>query len=160
MTLPVLVTVDDFAAWVGEDISAGDLRAQAFLVGASARVRSYTGRTWVGDTGELEDVPDDVATVVKQVAERKWRNPAGYIQDTTGPFTVRYSERTGDGIFLTEGEKETLDAYRGERAALWTLRTEKCDPYLWNVARDTVYAPVEGGEPMPWYDRRDVGDDL
>ena len=154
--LPPLVSVAEFAAWVGESIPDNDPRALAYLAGASARVRSYTGRTWVDpDTKQLLDVPDDVATVVKQVAERKWRNPAGFVQETTGPFTVRYPDRPRDGLYLTEDEQAMLDPYKyNGRRQLWTMRIDGHDDYL-----DTVFVDVEGGgDPFPLYDRYDLGE--
>lgn len=122
--LPPLAGVEDLAAWVGEPIAADDAQALAYLAAASAVVRSYTGRTWVGEDGEV-DAPAPVRAVVVQVAARVWRNPDGYIQDTTGPFTVRWSERIAEGIYLTAGEEGMLAPHKRGRPALWALGTTR-----------------------------------
>lgn len=122
--LAPLATVQDLADWVGEAIEAEDPQALAYLRAASAVVRSYTGRDWVGEDGQAE-APGAVSTVVVQVAARVWRNPDGYIQDTTGPFTVRWSERIAEGIFLTAGEEDMLAPHRRGRPAVWSLPTTR-----------------------------------
>jgi len=165
MALPLLVSVVDFASAIGEDhIEPDDGRAVNALRGASARVRSYTGRTWVDpDSGDLLTVPDAVVQVVIAAAERKWTNPRGYIQDTTGPFTVRLPERAGDGIYLTEGEQSDLNPYRLARRGLYSRRLTKDDPFLDDIATDTVwvgtrYTDGSAGEAMPWIDSAELGD--
>jgi hypothetical protein len=140
--LPPLATVQDLADWVGEDIEADNPQALAFLRAASAKVRSFTGRTWAGPDGELEPVPGDVHTVVVQVASRVWRNPDGYVQDTTGPFTVRWTERVADGIYLTSAEEDMLEPHRRGRPALWALGTTRGP-----VETGTVRVP-RGASPL------------
>lgn len=122
--LPPLATVQELADWVGEPIEAEDQQALAYLRAASAVVRAYTGREWLGDDGEA-DAPAGVRAVVVQVAARVWRNPEGYIQDTTGPFTVRWSERIAEGVFLTAGEEALLAPHKQGRPALWALGTTR-----------------------------------
>lgn len=158
MALPSLATVEDLAVWVDEPLLPDDPRALAVLRMASARVRSYTGRTWVdADSGELTDIPEEVWSVVVQVAARGWLNPTGIVQDTTGPFTVRYPEEHGQGIFLTDSEKAQLDPYRQGRRSLWTQRTTHEDPYLRAAAASTVFIDaVDGGDPVPWFDTFDI----
>jgi len=158
VALPTLATVADLASWVGEPIDDGNSRAQRLLVAASARVRSFTGQTWLDSEGALTEVPDEVHTVTLQVAERKWRNPSGSVHETAGPFSNRWSERAADGIYLTEDEKSMLDSHRVNRRALWNLRAEKDDAYLEDILRDTVFDPVEGSsEPFPAFDKYDLG---
>jgi hypothetical protein len=124
--LPPLATVEELAAWVDAEIPAGDPQATAILQAASALVRSHTGRTWVDPgTGDLEQVPAAVHTVVLQVAGRIWRNPSGYIQDTTGPFTVRWSERVAEGLYLTAAEEAMLAPLAAGRSPLRTLSTTR-----------------------------------
>lgn len=138
--LPPLAEVADLAGWVGETIEADDAQALAFLRGASARVRSYTGRTWMDEDGYLDDVPGDVHTVVLQVAARVWRNPGGYVQDTTGPFTVRLPERAGDGIYLTADEEDMLRPYSASRLRVGTLSITRG-----SVETDSVWVPPGSG---------------
>lgn len=156
MALPALATVEDLAAWLDESIDPTDPRALAVLRMASARVRSYTGRTWVDDSGDLTDVPDEVWSVTVQVAARAYTNPSGIVQETTGPFTARWPEEHGQVLFLTAAEQAALDPYRS-RPTLWTMRTEHDDPMLRTLAASTVWVDVEGSsEPFPAYDDADL----
>ena len=123
MALPPLATVQDLSDWLDQPIDPANSRAVAVLSAASSLVRSYTQQDWVDEAGALVEVPDDVVTVVLQVAERKWRNPSGAIHETTGPFSVRYSERSGDGLFLTDTERRMLARYK--RDALWSMSTTR-----------------------------------
>ena len=123
MALPPLATVEQLSDLLEQPIDPDNPRAVAVLAGASALVRTYTGQDWVDDDGNLTEVPDGVVTVVLQVAERKWRNPSGAIHETTGPFSVRYSERSGDGLFLTDTERRMLARYK--RDALWSMSTTR-----------------------------------
>lgn len=164
MALPPLVAVADLAAWVGEDfIDDDDPRAAAVVAAASALVRAETGRTWVDDLDALTDVPDEVKTVTTQVAARVWRNPAGFVQDTTGPFTVRYPEIAGQGLYLTDTERSILSRYRTQRRGLWSTRVERDDPLLSDLAlavefRPTVYDPSgHSGEPIAWGTEEEIG---
>lgn len=150
MPLPPLADLLQFEDWVEGDFGITDLQIESWLRSASALVRRRARRTWANDEGELEDVPEDVIGIVLQVVERKWRNPTGVVQDTSGPFTVRWSERTPDGLYLTDDEKEVLDGYRA-KSGLWTQRVDKDDPYLAELVRDTVFVPdASGGDPIPW----------
>lgn len=162
--LPPLVSVAALAAWVGEDfIDDENARAAAVVAAASALVRAETGRTWVDEDNVLLGVPEEVATVAVQIAARVWRNPAGFVQDTTGPFTVRYSERSGDGLFLTETERSILSRYRTQRRGLWTQRVTRDDPFLDAAAVDAVFVPTRYGdagpfgEPVPWGTTDEIG---
>ena len=122
MALPPLVRIADLSALSGAPIANDDPRAGAVLARVSALVRSYTGQTWVDENDDLADVPDDVQSVVLAVAERVWRNPAGAIQITKGPFTTRLAEAAGEGLYLTETEKSILGKWRTSGAGgLWTM---------------------------------------
>ena len=156
MALPPLITVEQLKALVGAPISGSGLeRAEAVLFRVSALIRSYSGQTWVNDLGELEDVPDDVQSVALGVAFREWDNPRGAVQLTKGPFTTRLAEAAGQGLYLTDTEKSTLDKYR-ERSlgGLWSLQRTRGDEYV----GQTGYVPTgppPSGPPFPWY-----GDDV
>jgi len=116
-----LATVTDLANWTGDSIPADDAQALAILRAASSRVRVHCGRDFDSDSG----VPAAVSDVVVGIAARVWRNPEGYIQDTTGPFTVRWTERVAEGVFLTGDERETLAAFRTTRRGIWTMPTTR-----------------------------------
>ncbi|WP_329520512.1 hypothetical protein [Spirillospora sp. NBC_01491] len=135
MALPLLATPAELADEVDDASVADSPRAVRLLSRASALVRAYTGRTFTDDNGDLvEPVPDAVHEVVLAAAARAWRNPQGYVQDTTGPFTVRWSERTADGVYLTGDERMMLGSWR--TSGLWTLRAERRDTYLDQVRED------------------------
>lgn len=154
MPLPALVTVSEFADWVGDTIADDDARVIAWIRAASTLVRSATGRAWVvdddgtldSDDPEIDDDDLEVAqTVVRQVVERKWRNPAGVIQEATGPFSTRYADGAAEGIYLTATEREMLGTYAtASRPGLWTIRTTR------TTIGDTVYLDVEGGSQIPF----------
>lgn len=134
MALPPLATADELADEVDDEAAKTSPRAARLLSRASALVRAYTGQTWVDDSGALTDVPDAAREVVLAAAARAWRNPEGYVQDTTGPFTVRWSERSAEGIYLTEDEKAMLGPHR--RSVLWTTPVGGRDPYLDDIRED------------------------
>lgn len=135
MALPPLATLEELAAEVDDDAVLTSRRAPRLLARASALVRSFTGQTWVDENGDLvDDVPDAVVEVVLAAAARAWRNPSGVVQDTTGPFTVRWSERSAEGIFLTDDERLMLGPWR--TGGLWTQCVTRNDPYLDQIRED------------------------
>jgi hypothetical protein len=154
MALPALAAPADLAAWMGQDIPAGDARAWAVLSAASALVRAEAGQTWVNNTNDLTGVPDEVAAIVVQVAARVWANPTGAVQWTKGPFSERYSDDAALGLYLTDAEKSALSRYRSAApSGLGVLSTTRGDDYA-----DTVYVPTgppPSGYPFPWYDADD-----
>jgi len=133
--LPPLVTLTDLRDEVEEEAVLTSSRAQRSIDRASTLVRSYVGQDYVDDLGSLTTVPDEAFEVTLSVAARAWRNPAGVIQDTTGPFTVRYPEQQAEGAYLTAAEKEMLDTLRST-PRLWTQSLEKQDDYLTDISPD------------------------
>lgn len=150
MALPLLATLPEFQEWLGQDVGLGD-RAEAVLRGAAALVRRETRRAWVtNDDGDLDDSTptidaDDLEVariVVLQIAERKYRNPDGAIQRTTGPFSDRYADEAGLGLYLTESERAMLASYRTNASpSLWTLATTRLSD-----AADTEYLRTVNAE--------------
>lgn len=111
--LPPLAGVDDLETWLGESIaSSSHPRAIAILTHASTRVRTFTGRTWVGESGPEEGVDalklDAARQVVVLVSARVWKNPHGRLSESTGPFSYTNAEWAAMGAALTEDEKEML----------------------------------------------------
>lgn len=155
MALPPLASVDDLAAWAGQDATTDAMRAGAVLSAASALVRAEAGQTWVNANGSLAEVPADVTAVVVQVAGRVWGNPSGAIQWTKGPFSERYSDDAALGLYLTDAERAILARHRqgGTPNGLNVLSTTRGED-----GSDTVYVPTgppPSGYPFPWYDADD-----
>ncbi len=161
MSLPTIVDIDALADWLGEHIVDAP-RADAILRGGTTRVRAFTGRVWLTANNELDtatptitaDDLDIARTVVLQMVARLWVNPKGIIQDTTGPFSARWSERVAEGLYLTDDEKAMLSRYRTtQRPALWTQPTTRgdvgaCDDLV--EYDGTCYIEVVGSELFPF----------
>lgn len=129
MNNPPLVDVVELATRLGLDLTSDVLpRLAAIIDDASALVRAEAQQTWVDEYGDLEDVPDAVATVTLAVARRVYENKLGVTSETTGPFTIRYSDQAGEGLYLTEQEKELLARYRPSPSpGVWTLPTTRTE---------------------------------
>ncbi len=124
MTTP-LASVDQLVDRLG-DVTIDETRIAAVLDDASAIVRSYAAQTWLDTLGALDSVPDVVTTITLAVARRAYLNPDGAIQQTSGPFTERYAEVTGQVLFLTDTEKAALDRFRAT-ASLWAQGTTRAE---------------------------------
>lgn len=158
MALPPLASIADLEEWLGieplDEDSADAARAGAYLRVASALVRSFTHREWVGEDDEADAsepaITDEdielVKGIVVQAAERKWRNPTGAVQETRGPFSSTYAAAVAFGIFLTEVEEAQLLDFQvaPARPKLWSLRTTRGDCLDTNWV--DVYPP---GQPLP-----------
>lgn len=156
MALPSLAPVSDLAAWVGQAIEPGDLRAGAVLSAASALVRAYAGQNWVDENGDLADVPDVVAAVVVQAAARVWANPHGAVAAALDDGSLRWSEASASGLFLTDADKAVLDAYQEPEAGSFGLGTVSLAGG--SLTDSTIYVPTgppPAGYPFPWYSAED-----
>jgi hypothetical protein len=106
--LPLLATLDELEVRVGENVTDA-ARAEAILAAASTLVRAEVGRTWVDAAGDLvDDIPDAISQVVVEVAARVWRNPEGYTQRSTGPYSASVAAWAALGLQLTAGERAML----------------------------------------------------
>lgn len=152
MALPSLAQVSDLADRAGAPIVGADLtkQAEAVLSTASVLVRSYANQTWTNPDGTLiNELPDAARAVTVDVAFRVWTNPDGLVGDSIDDTSRRWAERSGDGFYLTSGNRIMLDGIRSSRRGLWALGTTRGDDYL-----NTVYvptAPEPAGYPFPWY---------
>lgn len=153
MNYPPLVEPAELAARLDIDLTSSVLpRLAASIDDASALVRAETGQTWVDDYGDLEDVPDAVITVCLAVARRAYENRRGVTSETTGPFTVRYSDQAGEGLYLTDTEKEILARYRpSPTPGLWALSTTRTDVEGASIVQFDVEDEAELG-PIPTRD--------
>lgn len=109
MSLPALAAVADLEVRLGK--SCDGPRAQAALDDASALIRAEAGKTWVDDDGNLDGVPDIIATLAMKVARRALMNPDEYTSETVGPFSVGLP-----ASYLRDDEKRAIRiAVRGSR---------------------------------------------
>jgi len=175
MALPSFADTEALQVWLGDEIPAERLgQADGMLAAASTLVRTVTGSAWVDAAGELEwaepgedeDPLDErlviVGEVIAQVtvaaAARAYRNPSGFVSETTGPFSTRLPDDAGQGLYLTAEERRSLaaavGAYRGSGSpGLWTLATTRNDTYGGDLLEvdGTLYLEVQGAsEPIPY----------
>lgn len=122
--VPPLVTVEALARWVRQPIADDETEyALTALEAVSSYVREATGRDWLNADGSaVLAVPQSIRTVVLQMAGRIWRNADGVIQETTGPFTSRWSEKIAEGLYFTAAEEEIVGRNKAaKRSGLYTL---------------------------------------
>jgi hypothetical protein len=119
-----LITVEALGRWVREPIEGDEVDyAMVLLEAVSSYVRGEVGKTYLNDEGdELGTVPQEIRTLVMQLGGRIWRNSEGVIQETTGPFTVRWAEKIAEGLYLTEAEERIVNRHKsGTKSGLHTM---------------------------------------
>lgn len=139
MSLPALVSLEDFALRVGGISAADEDRAQAALDDASALVRAEAGENWVDADDAIEAVPDLIVTIAVAVAIRAFRNPEGVRSETIGNYSVAYAD-SSTAVFLTEGERRLIRR-AGGRTGIGSISIEG----EWTLNPAASYVPVEGG---------------
>jgi len=133
--LPVFATTSDLVTLTGRSFDAdsiGEPRAALLLEAASAAVRAHAKADWDNDP------PSDVEVfrlVTLTVAARVWVNPAGSVQETTGPYSITNPSDGGvPGIYLTRSERDQIDeAQRNTataRSPITTLSTTREDQII------------------------------
>ena len=63
----------------------------------------------------FDEIPDDLVEVAVSIAARASSSPSGAVQESTGPFSVRWSTTAGGvagGVALLEHERAILDKYK------------------------------------------------
>lgn len=143
MALPAFATIDDLEARVGDVVTP--VRAQALLDAASTLVRSYVGRTWVDDDGELHaDVPDALREVTLNVVERVLAGPSeGVANERIGDAGIGYFDGA-TGFRLSDTDKMMLAS---------TMATSGLSSIRVVAPRLAAGVPV----PAPWWDDEDDG---
>jgi hypothetical protein len=141
--LPPLATLDQLKDRI--DVY-DDTRAEAALEDASTLVRTFAGKTWVDEEGELEpDIPDAITLVTLSVAARKVTNPSGYSYEQIGQYARRIEGQSGGSLYLTEDEKDMIR----EALGLDSVRTiQLVNPAL-RYRGEEGYVDVVGGSPFP-----------
>ncbi|WP_192918224.1 hypothetical protein [Streptomyces spectabilis] len=101
-----LATVEDLAARMAVTFSDAErVAASAALDDLSALARLHGLAVW-GTNGK--PVPDVVRMVVLAVAERRMRNPEGYVSEMAGEYQYRLPETGAIGLFFRPDELSTI----------------------------------------------------
>lgn len=85
-------------------------------------------------------VPAGVKAVVLAMAARAIRNPDGFVSETAGEYTYRYSENTANGISPSKGEITMLEKL-AQKDKIRTVEFERAI----KVARSREYPYEENG---------------
>jgi fructose-specific component phosphotransferase system IIB-like protein len=86
------------------------------------------------------NVPAGVKAVVLAMAARAIRNPDGFVSETAGEYTYRYSENTANGISPSQGEITMLEKL-AQKDKIRTVAFERAI----KVARSREYPYEENG---------------
>lgn len=104
--MAALATVEELEARMGVTFSDTEVvAANAALSDISALARLYGLPTW--GTGDIA-APEVVRGVVLAVAERRMRNPEGYVSEMAGEYSYRLPEAGSAGLFFRPDELMTL----------------------------------------------------
>ncbi|MGW6799008.1 hypothetical protein [Streptomyces sp. NPDC055039] len=102
--MAALATVEDLEARMSVTFSDVErVAAGAALADVSALARLYGLPTW-----RVDSVPEAVSVVVLAVAERRMRNPEGYVSETAGEYNYRLPEAGSAGNFFRPDELTTI----------------------------------------------------
>lgn len=66
-------------------------------------------------THGYEDIPDELVEVAVSIASRAASSPSGAVQETTGPFSIRYASTANGvagGVALLQHERDILDLFK------------------------------------------------
>ncbi|MFI8452164.1 hypothetical protein [Streptomyces erythrochromogenes] len=99
--MAALATVEDLQARMA--VTFSDIEAVAAgtaLDDISALARLYGMPTW----GNSTPAPEAVKAVVLAVAERRMRNPEGYVSEMAGEYSYRLPEAGSAGMFFRPDE--------------------------------------------------------
>ncbi len=117
--MAALATVDELEARMMVTFSAEEqVAASAALDDISALARHYGLPTW----GNPAPVPEAVKAVVLAVAERRMRNPEGYVSEMAGEYQYRMPESGAAGF--REDELNVLRQASG-RAGLVSVPVQR-----------------------------------
>lgn len=104
--MAALATVEDLSARMAVTFSEmEEVAARLCLDDISALARLYGLPLW-GDATHA--VPDVVKAVVLAVAERRMRNPEGYVSEMAGEYSYRLPEAGSAGMFFRADELTTI----------------------------------------------------
>ncbi|MFF3673562.1 hypothetical protein ACFYYS_06170 [Streptomyces sp. NPDC002120] len=89
-----------------------------------------------------ERLPVGVKAVVLAVAERRVRNPNGYVSETAGEYSYRRPDMSALGLALTKGEIALIEKAAGTRGLMSVdvqraVRIQHGIDYPWPNGRET-----------------------
>lgn len=149
MALPSFADTDDLNARLPAGVSVDADRAEAALEDASALIHAESGEAWVEDGALIADVPTIAKMICCKAAIRAIVNPAGAVDQSTGPFSTRFGD-----VYLTRKEEDLIHQAVGTTSGLWTLSTTRLDT---DEAGDLIYAGDQyievvgqANEPLPY----------
>lgn len=120
----IITTPMSFWSWVGgNELIIGD---QTLIINGPT-LDFDDDNVWIEVTYShgFAEVPDDVKSVVANLAVRNLTVPSGGLIDmeTVGPYTARYSSFTAMGpLGLSEADRQLLNRYRSSSSATVELR--------------------------------------
>lgn len=142
MAAAPLASIGDLEKLLGGPLAGADAeRAEQVLVRVSSLVRSDAGATWAETP-----VPDEVVTIVLDVAYRVFTNPQNLRQTQAGPFSGSYAFV---GLQLTAAELRIVKRAAGRRKGLKIISTGRGDHHAPAVHVPT--GPPPAGPDFPWY---------
>ncbi|MFD8318923.1 hypothetical protein [Kitasatospora purpeofusca] len=94
-------------------------RAEAAVEDAFALVQAHGHPVWT-----VERHPKAITALVLAIAERKFRNPEGLVQEQAGEVSYRMGENTPQGLTLTRGELLLIQKVSG-RAGLKSVSVQR-----------------------------------
>lgn len=147
-----LAGVTELGDWIGEaivDESADSKRARLCLRLASALVRKESGRTWLGDSGELvTPVPDEAVMVTLYCASRIYDNREAQTRGGVDDYQEGWKVDEA-GAYLTASEKRMLAPFKPSSfRGIGVISTTRGETAPATGGRVPTGTP---GVEFPWY---------
>lgn len=152
--MPSLVSITDLETEIGALPTEERARAEALLLEASDLAREIGSGAWT-ETGPTK-APVSVRLAVKRAARRAINeDPDGYSSETLGDWQGSRPRTSLEesGVFYTAAEEARIRKAAGYRVGAGSIRTPSA--YGMGGVPDTLYAPVDGGSPLPLLDEED-----
>lgn len=154
---PPLAAFTQFTARLGRSLVGEEVtRAEALIEDASAIARGHVGLTWFDvddDDVEVLTAPDGVAAIVLAAALRVFRNPGGYVSESTGDWSG--SRAAGaTGVEFTEPEVRMLRVLAGQSNVI-SVPVERDDIVGGAAVAEWAHDQFDG-DPIPWVAAEDA----
>lgn len=149
-----LVSITDLDTEIGPLPPEERTRAEALLLEASDLAREIGNGKWT-EAGPFK-APVSVRLAVKRAARRAINeDPDGYASETLGVWQGSKPKTSLDesGVFFTSDEEARIRRAAGYAVGVGSIRTPSA--YGMGGLPETLYAPVDGGSPLPLLDEED-----